>query len=62
MPSKLSEPLTLTWPGVKPPSLKTEGFFSDSTVTVTWDSPYVTDSVKIKHFKVETTWLIASFS
>lgn len=52
LPSKLSQPITLTWPGVKPPSLKTDCFFSDS-ITVTWDNPYVTESVKIKYFKVE---------
>lgn len=52
LPSKLSEPLTLTWSGVKPSNLKAE-CLSDSTVKVTWDSPCCTGSVRIKHFQVE---------
>ncbi|XP_025107507.1 uncharacterized protein LOC112572161 isoform X5 [Pomacea canaliculata] len=50
--SKPSEPLILTWPGTLAPQLHRVPAVSSSSLRVTWDNPYLTEGVKIKHFKL----------
>lgn len=50
--SKVSEPLLVTWPGCKPPMLKRLPTHSSSNMKIGWENPYLTDGVKIKHFRV----------
>ncbi|XP_063446523.1 uncharacterized protein LOC134726026 isoform X8 [Mytilus trossulus] len=49
--SKVSEPLLVTWPGCKPPMLKRLPTHSSSNMKIGWEDPYLTDGVKIKHFR-----------
>ena len=50
--SRPSDPLVLTWPGVMPPTIQQLPAVKRNTVNVTWDDPYLTENVKIKHYKV----------
>lgn len=50
--SKPSEPLIVTWPGSKPPELRRLPSVSSSTIRVAWSEPYLTDGIKVKHYKV----------
>lgn len=49
--SKVSEPLLVTWPGCKPPLLKRLPTHSSSNMKIGWDDPYLTEGVKVKHFR-----------
>lgn len=42
----------MVWPGVRPPVLRRAPAVSGNSVKVTWDSPYCTEGVKIKQYKV----------
>ena len=47
--SPLSEPLTMTWPGVKPPALVRYQASDEATmVRVGWEAPYTTPGVSIR--------------
>ncbi|XP_055882729.1 uncharacterized protein LOC106055997 isoform X2 [Biomphalaria glabrata] len=50
--SKPSEPLIVTWPGSKPPELRRLPSVSSSTIRVAWSEPYLTDGIKVKHYKL----------
>ncbi|CAL1538548.1 unnamed protein product [Lymnaea stagnalis] len=50
--SKPSEPLIVTWPGSKPPEVKCLPSISSSTLRVGWSEPYLTDGIKVKHYKL----------
>ncbi|GFR62047.1 fibronectin, partial [Elysia marginata] len=48
--SKPSEALVVTWPGSKAPAIKRLPSVSSSTLKVSWDQPYLTEGLKIKHY------------
>ncbi|KAK3579080.1 hypothetical protein CHS0354_029940 [Potamilus streckersoni] len=50
--SKPSDPLVVVWPGVKPPNIRRLPTFSNSSLRVGWDDPYLTEGVKVKHYRV----------
>ena len=50
--SKPSEPLVMTWPGTRAPQLRRIPSVSSSSLRVSWTAPYLTDGVKVKHFRV----------
>ena len=50
--SKPSEPLVMTWPGTRAPQIRRIPSISSSSLRVTWTAPFLTDGVKVKHFKV----------
>ncbi|XP_076447663.1 uncharacterized protein LOC143284653 isoform X3 [Babylonia areolata] len=50
--SKPSEPLILTWPGTKAPQIRRIPSVSSSSLRVSWTAPYLTDGVRVKHFKL----------
>ncbi|XP_012935394.1 uncharacterized protein LOC101845075 isoform X2 [Aplysia californica] len=50
--SKPSEPLVVTWPGSKAPAIKRLPSVSSSTLRVGWDEPYLTEGLKVKHYKL----------
>ncbi|KAH9503746.1 hypothetical protein Btru_066540, partial [Bulinus truncatus] len=52
MNSKPSEPLIAVWPGTKPPELKRLPSVSSSTIRVGWSEPYLTEGIKVKHYKL----------
>ncbi|XP_052779768.1 uncharacterized protein LOC128217013 isoform X4 [Mya arenaria] len=52
MNSKPSEPLVIEWPGARAPALHRLPTHSSSNLRVGWEDPYLTDGVKIKHFRV----------
>lgn len=50
--SKVSEPLVVVWPGCKAPALKRLPTHSSSCIRIAWEDPYLTEGVKVKHFRV----------
>ncbi|XP_064633270.1 uncharacterized protein LOC135491376 [Lineus longissimus] len=50
--SKPSEPLVITWPGVKSPVLKRAPTVHSNAVRVQWESPYTTDGVCCGQYKL----------
>ncbi|KAL3853216.1 hypothetical protein ACJMK2_016773 [Sinanodonta woodiana] len=50
--SKPSDPLVVVWPGVKPPNIRRLPTFTSSSLRVGWDDPYITEGVKVKHYRV----------
>ncbi|XP_048739977.2 uncharacterized protein LOC125654190 isoform X5 [Ostrea edulis] len=49
--SKVSEPLVVVWPGCKAPALKRLPTHSSSCIRIAWEDPYLTEGVKVKHFR-----------
>ncbi|KAK3102288.1 hypothetical protein FSP39_010226 [Pinctada imbricata] len=49
--SKVSEPLVIVWPGCRAPHLRRLPTHSSSCIRVAWDDPYLTEGVKVKHFR-----------
>jgi hypothetical protein len=50
--SKPSEPLVITWPGVKSPVLKRAPTVHSNAVRVQWETPYSTEGVCCRQYKV----------
>ncbi|XP_046358181.2 uncharacterized protein LOC124136325 [Haliotis rufescens] len=50
--SKPSEPLVVPWPGVKPPAIFRIPSVSSSTLRVGWEAPYMTEGIKVKHYRL----------
>ncbi|KAL5013163.1 hypothetical protein ScPMuIL_007433 [Solemya velum] len=50
--SKPSEPLIVTWPGARSPSLHRLPSHQSTTIIIGWDDPFLTDNVKVKHFRL----------
>lgn len=50
--SKVSDPLVVVWPGCKAPTLKRLATHSSSCVKIAWEDPYLTEGVKVKHYRV----------
>ena len=42
----------MTWPGTRAPQIRRIPSVSSSSLRVFWTAPYLTDGVKVKHFKV----------
>nr|XP_034305803.1 uncharacterized protein LOC105321045 isoform X1 [Crassostrea gigas] len=49
--SKVSDPLVVVWPGCKAPTLKRLATHSSSCVKIAWEDPYLTEGVKVKHYR-----------
>ena len=52
--SKVSDPLVVVWPGCKAPTLKRLATHSSSCVKIAWEDPYLTEGVKVKHYRVSS--------
>ncbi|XP_059161356.1 uncharacterized protein LOC131944640 isoform X2 [Physella acuta] len=50
--SKPSDPLVVTWPGSRAPYVKRLPSLSSSTLRVSWEEPYLTEGLKVKHYKL----------